>query len=795
MPFKNMNISNEVESKDNSNVIRHESTKNENVAYGITDLPNNDDVYTSYKSNSFEGSIITPEMLKEEQELEQKAILEEQEMKRQVEEEEKKVAEEKCYKRLHLLLSRSSIYAKFMAEKLEKRELKQKEKEKRQKAKLESSSAGESELKRKSDDAVSSSKKRKVHKTEITVVDVFKEKNMLNIERQETTNNADLEKGCVNNLKETDLADRHPILFYGGKMRNYQIEGYDWLKTLYEHGVNGILADEMGLGKTIQAIAFIAYLIEMKVAGPFFICGPLSTLPNWYSEFKRFTPDIPVILYHGPRDDRDYLLRKIAKKVKVNESFSCFPVILTSYQIALIDAKKLSEIDWKSITIDEAHRIKNFECRLVKALKTFHAGHRLLLTGTPLQNNLDELWSLLNFILPEIFDDLKVFQSWFDINRLSKSGANNEIVAREQEKQIIYTIHQILTPFLLRRTKADVELQLPEKKEIIVYAPLTDLQKKYYTGVLNKTIANDLRPSKYFDPSEVLTKRRKPVKTEYFGCENVINEKNIACKSEEEPWDPDTLDAKLNLKLQNPMMCLRKICNHPFLINHPVVPVGEKLVQASGKLLILDAMLAELKKRGHKVIIFTQFVSMLGILEDYCDLRKYKYCCLAGDMTLEERQEHLEDFKDDSTFIFLISTKAGGLGLNIISADTVIIYDSDWNPQNDLQAQDRCHRIGQTKPVVVYRYIVQNTIDERILEYATAKRKLEKVIIQKGRFTSKDMARSQQAITPDELLKLLDSCDHAGFVKTNDNYVISPEELTKLLDRSDMQGWDENVKG
>ncbi|GIX86456.1 hypothetical protein CDAR_165421 [Caerostris darwini] len=574
-------------------------------------------------------------------------------------------------------------------------------------------------------------------------------------------------------------------------MRDYQIDGYEWLKTLFENGVNGILADEMGLGKTIQSIAFIAHLIEMGVSGPFFVCGPLSTVPNWYNEFQMFAPDIPVMIYHGDKAERQELRKQIYKRVRKNGVY-CFPVIITSYQIALIDTLKLASITWKLMIIDEAHRIKNYQCKLIEALKTYNVVHRLLLTGTPLQNNLSELWSLLNFILPEIFDDLKIFQSWFDITRLTQHGATQEIIAQEQEKQIVSTIHQILTPFLLRRTKADVELCLPSKKVVLVKAPMTQLQQKYYSGVLNESIR------KFFEKEnknaiEVVDEhpKRKSKKTSFFGCENSEDDFTI----EKIPSSNSSFlieNSEINLKLTNIMMCLRKICCHPYMISYPLDDsyqylVDENLVKTSGKLLVLDNLLPHLKKRGHKVLIFSQFVTLLHILEDYCTFRNYKFTKLYGKMHLEERERQLKLFNEDSSvFLFLISTRAGGLGINLTSADTVILYDTDWNPQADLQAQDRCHRIGQKKPVVVYRLIIPNTVDEKILTYAETKRKLEKAIIQKGRFSSKNgISKVQRAITKEELLELLESSDVNGFINA-DNFVIPPKELESILNRSDM---------
>ncbi|GFV35331.1 hypothetical protein TNCV_3203631 [Trichonephila clavipes] len=726
---------------------------------------------TNAKCN--EAPVITEEMLQEEKMLEEKVALEERNLREKITEEEKKVEEEKCFKRLHLLLSRSSIYAKFMAEKLQIHEEKIRKKEKNTNQKNSLTSTVDESAKSGTKRKAGQSSSRKKTKCNINIMDVYKE-NMKDIEAHEENSQKEL---------KAFSPDSQPELFYGGTMRDYQIEGFEWLKTLFENGVNGILADEMGLGKTIQCIALIAYLIQMGISGPFYICAPLSTVPNWFAEFKRFTPDIPVLLYHGHKDVRKELRKKIFEKVKVKNVY-CHPVVITSYAITLIDTKYLANIEWKMLVIDEAHRIKNFECKLIESLKCYNAVHRLLLTGTPLQNNLSELWALLNFILPEIFDDLKIFQSWFDINHLTQIGVTQGIIAQEQEKQIISIMHQILTPFLLRRTKSDVELGLPPKKIVVVNAPLTELQKKYYLGVLDKTIQDFI----YEEGREQIPKEAKRRRIEL--SENVNGLKDIIGKRGTAPTKGRIL-SEINLKMANPTMLLRKICCHPYLVSYPLNPVtgdylvDENLVTSCGKLLILDVLLAELKKRGHKILLFSQFTSMLDILEDYCNLRGYEYTCLNGKMKLDEREEEMKAFREDkSKFVFLISTRAGGLGLNLTAADTVILYDSDWNPQSDMQAQDRCHRIGQTKSVVVYRLIVPNTIDERILDFATAKRKLEKVIIQEGRFNSADgLSTPQSAITKKELLELLETPDENGQVNV-ENFEMPRDELANMLDRN-----------
>uniref|UniRef100_A0A8C4E473 Proliferation-associated SNF2-like protein n=1 Tax=Dicentrarchus labrax TaxID=13489 RepID=A0A8C4E473_DICLA len=596
---------------------------------------------------------------------------------------------------------------------------------------------------------------------------------------------------------------QQPQHFTGGVMRWYQIEGIEWLRMLWENGINGILADEMGLGKTIQCIAHVAMMIEKKVMGPFLVVAPLSTLPNWINEFKRFTPEVSVLLYHGPQPERAKVLKQIRRP---QGPLNMCPVVITSFEISMIDRKFLQRFQWKYLIVDEGHRIKNLNCRLVRELKMLPTDNKLLLTGTPLQNNLAELWSLLNFLLPEVFDDLKSFESWFDIDTL---GEAENVVASEREQNILSMLHQILTPFLLRRLKSDVTLEVPPKKEIIVYAPLTAKQESFYTAVVNKTIGKMLgqekAPVALTSSGRPKRRSRKVVDYRETNTETPHDlEKYLdRVRKELEQRSALPLDAQINLRLQNILMLLKRCCNHPYLVEYPLDPatqefkIDEQLVQSSGKFLILDALLPALKKRGHKVLIFSQMTSILDILMDYCYLRGFQYSRLDGSMSYADRDENMTKFsKDPEVFLFLLSTRAGGLGINLTAADTVIIFDSDWNPQADLQAQDRCHRIGQTKPVVVYRLVTANTIDQKILERASAKRKLEQMVIHKNKFKGgrAELNQSKSCIDLDELMELLKARGTEKEVKASRGKVISDKDLEVLLDRSDLLDKDKGSK-
>uniref|UniRef100_A0A8C4UAV4 Proliferation-associated SNF2-like protein n=1 Tax=Falco tinnunculus TaxID=100819 RepID=A0A8C4UAV4_FALTI len=753
-----------------------------------------------------EAAVITPAMLREEEQLEAAGLEKERQMLQKACTSWDRESSEMRYKRLQHLLEKSNIYSKFLLTKMEQQQLevgvflstvgilKMGAKKKRGR---EDGTYNISEIMSKEDESSSGN---------LCPEDLQKngDSNSIIKDRlcQAVRHSAKQFLDPVRKFNGQPVPFQQPKIFTGGVMRWYQVEGMEWLRMLWENGINGILADEMGLGKTIQCIATIALMVERGVPGPFLVCGPLSTLPNWMSEFKRFTPEIPLMLYHGAQQERRKLVRKIHGR---QGSLQIHPVVITSFEIAMRDRNVLQHCFWKYLIVDEGHRIKNMNCRLIRELKQFNADNKLLLTGTPLQNNLAELWSLLNFLLPDVFDDLKSFESWFDITTITETA--EDIIAKEREQNILHMLHQILTPFLLRRLKSDVALEVPPKREVVVYAPLTKKQETFYTAIVNRTIRNLLGNNE--EEVVELTPTGRPKRRsrklvdyseEHNGSPDDLEKLIRKTQEEVEKERPVVevsipMDSEVNLKLQNIMMLLRKCCNHPYLIEYPLDPatqqfkVDEDLVKNSGKFLLLDRMLPELKKRGHKILLFSQMTMMLDILMDYCYLRNFKFSRLDGSMSYAEREENMHQFNTDSeVFLFLVSTRAGGLGINLTAADTVIIYDSDWNPQSDLQAQDRCHRIGQTKPVVVYRLVTANTIDQKIVERAAAKRKLEKLIIHKNQFKGgkSGLAQSKSCLDPQELIELLKSRDYEREIKGSKEKVISDKDLQLLLDRSDL---------
>ncbi|KAJ7419128.1 Lymphoid-specific helicase [Pitangus sulphuratus] len=730
-----------------------------------------------------EAAVITPAMLKEEEQLEAAGLEQERQMLEKARSSWDRESSEMRYKRLQHLLEKSNIYSKFLLTKMEQQQLeeqKRKEKLEKKREMMLKSAKGQNPVDGKEDKS-GAKKKRGREDGTYNISEIMSKEEILSVAKKSKVENQD--ESSSDNLRPEDLqkngdsnsvikdrlcqAVRHtakqfldpvrkfngqpvpfqqPKIFTGGVMRWYQVEGMEWLRMLWENGINGILADEMGLGKTIQCIATIALMVERGVPGPFLVCGPLSTLPNWMSEFKRFTPEIPLMLYHGAQQERRKLVRKIHGR---QGSLQIHPVVITSFEIAMRDRNALQQCYWKYLIVDEGHRIKNMNCRLIRELKRFNADNKLLLTGTPLQNNLAELWSLLNFLLPDVFDDLKSHVE-------SLSSCN------------ICSPFQILTPFLLRRLKSDVALEVPPKREVVVYAPLTKKQETFYTAIVNRTIrkllGNNEEEVVELSPTGRPKRRSRKVVDyceEHNGSPDDLERLISKMQEEVEKERPVVevsipMDSEVNLKLQNIMMLLRKCCNHPYLIEYPLDPatqqfkVDEDLVKNSGKFLLLDRMLPELKKRGHKVLLFSQMTMMLDILMDYCYLRDFKFSRLDGSMSYSEREEN--------------------------------------NPQSDLQAQDRCHRIGQTKPVVVYRLVTANTIDQKIVERAAAKRKLEKLIIHKNQFKGgkSGLAQSKSCLDPQELIELLQSRDYEREVKGSKEKVISDKDLELLLDRSDL---------
>lgn len=734
------------------------------------------------------------------------------------------------------------------------------------------------------------------------------------------------------------------------QLKEYQLKGLNWLVNLYEQGINGILADEMGLGKTVQSISVMGYLAEQhNVWGPFLVIAPASTLHNWQQEVAKFVPTIKVLPYWGSAKDRKVLRKFWDRKHITYNKHSEFHVLVTSYQLVVQDAQYFQKIKWQYMILDEAQAIKSSSSSRWKALLAFQCRNRLLLTGTPIQNNMQELWALLHFIMPTLFDSHDEFSDWFSKDIESHAQSNTKL-NHDQLKRL----HMILKPFMLRRVKAHVQKELGDKIEKDVFCELTYRQRAYYANLRSKISIMDLiEKATIGDDQDTATlmnlvmqfrkvcnhpdlferaDTNSPFSMSYFaetasflregsfvqvgysvrnqiqydlprilcndggrldiagpnnpiagfrraGCrtdkmagllkiwtpenikasaegdgafsflrfadtsageacdagelgvfERAIKLKrrnnraipvfedsevetpvhamfNIVDGSSRQPLaqlDPNSTLARLcsvskdalantgysvlepaagpkasappieiscfdqsssaerqltffNLNFRNIMFPLDETLEENLLKNdvdprnfplsnllpkaesekakftHIGVPSMRRFVTDSGKLAKLDQLLRELKNGGHRVLLYFQMTRMINLMEEYLTYRNYKYCRLDGSTKLEDRRDTVHDFQTrPEIFIFLLSTRAGGLGINLTSADTVIFYDSDWNPTIDSQAMDRAHRLGQTKQVTVYRLITRGTIEERIRKRAMQKEEVQRVVITGG---------------------------------------------------------------
>eukprot|EP00177_Eucheuma_denticulatum_P008128 GFKZ01014809.1.p1 GENE.GFKZ01014809.1~~GFKZ01014809.1.p1 ORF type:complete len:1687 (+),score=291.31 GFKZ01014809.1:317-5377(+) len=465
----------------------------------------------------------------------------------------------------------------------------------------------------------------------------------------------------------------------GRTLRDYQLAGLNFLAFSWTKRNNVILADEMGLGKTLQTISFLGWLMYMRnVTGPFLVVVPLSTIAAWVREFARWLPDMNVICYTGNAKSRARI-REFEFWSTARTSTEKFHTLLITPELLMMDQIYLESIRWAMIAVDEAHRLKNETSALHITLANLRSANRLLITGTPLQNSVRELWALLHFLNPDVFGSAEEFEDSFSFAAL-----------RDPER--VANLHRTLRPYIIRRQKTDVEKSLPKKSYAVLRVGMTSSQQQYYRWLLTKNF----------------TQLNAGGKGRGMGTTST---------------------------LRNLVVELKKCCNHLFLFPNyedtSVTTTVDQLIKPSGKLILLDKLLIRLKEKGHRVLIFSQMVRMLDILQDYCRMRNFAFQRLDGSIQNEVRQQAVDHFNapESSDFVFLLSTRAGGLGINLATADTVIIFDSDWNPQNDLQAESRAHRIGQTKDVKVFRLISRETVEEDILERAKRKRVLEHLVI------------------------------------------------------------------
>jgi DNA helicase INO80 len=815
---------------------------------------------------------------------------------------------------------------------------------------------------------------------------------------QEGDNMAAFDDGEMNFQNPTSLGDieiSQPTML-NAQLKEYQLKGLNWLVNLYEQGINGILADEMGLGKTIQSISVMAYLAEFhNIWGPFLVIAPASTLHNWQQEITRFVPNLKVLPYWGNAKDRKILRKFWDRKHITYNRDSEFHVLVTSYQLVVLDAQYFQKVKWQYMILDEAQAIKSSQSSRWKNLLGFSCRNRLLLTGTPIQNNMQELWALLHFIMPTLFDSHDEFSEWFSKDIESHAQSNTKL-NEDQLKRL----HMILKPFMLRRVKKNVQQELGDKVEKDIFCDLTYRQRALYANLRNRVSIIDLiekaATGDDTDSSTLMNlvmqfrkvcnhpdlferaETKSPFSAAYFAetasfvregsfvdvrysTKNLIEYElpRLLCSStgrldipgSDNPragfqnkylsqlmnvWTPENIQksakengafsflrfvdtsageaselarlgpyeravrrrgksnrlsglnvlydegedkensvlshSMLNIVERNDRSAVRDVAvegrmrdlmtvsrsafegqglhliepcaapnasappitvsssgqqasrefndalfntsvrqalsahssrqleeqilaqkldpapySYPPMLPAPLslkgryshieVPSMRRFVTDSGKLAKLDELLRELKPGGHRVLLYFQMTRMIDLMEEYLTYRNYKYCRLDGSTKLEDRRDTVADFQaNPEIFVFLLSTRAGGLGINLTAADTVIFYDSDWNPTIDSQAMDRAHRLGQTRQVTVYRLITRGTIEERIRKRALQKEEVQRVVITGGASGGVDFnTRARENRTKDIALWLADD-DEAELIEQKEKEAIERGE-------------------
>ncbi|EJW05386.1 hypothetical protein EDEG_00050 [Edhazardia aedis USNM 41457] len=607
------------------------------------------------------------------------------------------------------------------------------------------------------------------------------------------------------------------------KLRPYQLEGLNWLLNRWLFRQSCIMADEMGLGKTVQSVTFINTLHTRYSAGPCLVVAPLSTIPHWVREFENWS-DLRVTVYHGGIAARDiintYEINGVPRRtcpelenevgassnlshnsnINLNErsrpfipgskrSPYYFDVIITTYEMIMSGLKHLENIEFYVGIFDEAHRLKNNTSKAAVALKSVYFNHKVLLSGTPLQNNLTELWSLLNFIDPEKFDNPQYFLEEYKMEK-------SEDVERLQ---------LLLKPLMLRRLKDDVE-NIPVKEETIIEVELTMIQKKLYRAILEKNLEFLAKGNTHPNLLNAMMELRKccihpfliknaeeKIIAEYINkrkaifesgdgnmhihhARNLILGKNFYSKDTNANTDENNAitadvidDMEINLSKDVDHSIFQGVTNEEYY---------KVMIQSSGKLVLIDKLLAKLHGK-HKVLIFSQMTKCLDLLSEYLSFRQYKYERIDGGVKTEHRQAAIDRFSEPNSdsFVFLLCTRAGGVGINLTAADTVIIFDSDWNPQNDLQAQARCHRIGQRNEVKIYRLITRNTYEREMFDKASMKLGLDKAILQKTSYDKKQRKKN-------EIEELLKKGAYGVLMEADDvNKKFCEEDIDSILER------------
>ncbi|KAK6499908.1 hypothetical protein TWF481_010264 [Arthrobotrys musiformis] len=535
-------------------------------------------------------------------------------------------------------------------------------------------------------------------------------------------------------------------------MKPYQIEGLSWLLWLNKNGLSGILGDEMGLGKTLQTLSLFSYISAQSASEidkshphrPFLVVCPLSVLTSWVNEAKKFVPHLRAMRLHGPIKERTRLKRLAEKGLESGKDGSENPVhpenpkrgwdiIVTSYDTFVAEKVWFKRaFIWRYVALDEGHQIKNSETLSSQSLQSIKAEYRLILTGTPIQNNLFELWSLVHWLYPEVFTN-RTCDEWRQAFDLTRGKVDTTFVDSSRN---------LLELIMKRRTKQSpgISLGIPDKEEVVLYVPLSPMQRMWYTMILtkldNSMLERLFKNSKSKESADITAAKEEAKRLDNVEIRVDGDGEEVTIKADNEEWNEVEEAVKKSIeqvksdpswrKLMNILIQLRKICNHPYLIPtaepDPYYP-GQHIITASGKFMVLEKLITQLViKQDRKVLIFSNFTKTLDICEEFLPLvggdgSQFKYLRLDGSTGRARRNLSIRLFNQaESPYkVFLISTKAGGLGINLTSATEVVMIDANWNPQADLQAMARSHRIGQTKKVTVYKLVTQGTVEEQMI--------------------------------------------------------------------------------
>ncbi|XP_022700088.1 SWI/SNF-related matrix-associated actin-dependent regulator of chromatin subfamily A containing DEAD/H box 1 homolog isoform X1 [Varroa jacobsoni] len=564
----------------------------------------------------------------------------------------------------------------------------------------------------------------------------------------------------IQQLKEMKIKQQPKSVSDHLKLAPHQLIGINWMALLYEKGLNGILADEMGLGKTIQVVTFLTWLLERGEKGPHLVVVPSSTLDNWHREFSTWCPQLKVVIYSGPQEDRKALrLDVVNGRLSMNVILATYNTLASTPE----DRGFFKKLQFVYAIFDEAHMLKNMNSQRFQSLIQIASSFKLMLTGTPLQNNLIELMSLLTFTMPHLFCNKTTHMK--SLFKGSKTSGGEETARNVYERERIKQAKAIMQPFVLRRLKADVLGNLPTKHDNLEKVEMVEIQKQLYKKTV--TAFKRSKAERRLDEDvnaegSVLMQLRKaanhPLLLRTHYSDNRLRQMaKIICKQPSHKESTVSLvfeDMQVMSDFQLHSLCLQfGNCLKEYLL-------PDETITNSGKFKYLQEFIPSQLKQNNRILIFSQFTMMLDIIEKFLYIEKYNYLRIDGSTPVSDRQDLIDAFVNDENIpIFLLSTKACGLGINLTAANVVVLHDIDYNPYNDKQAEDRCHRIGQTREVHIYRLISKETIEEAMFAVAQKKLRLEQRITTDDGEGTKDEAQQDKAVLGQLLKRALGEDD------------------------------------